>query len=721
MNIYFWSAPVAALTALIMALYFYYQVKNEEDGDETIMDIAEKIYRGAMAFLKQQSKVVSRVIVVMAMLLVLAAYYQIQSEWTPAAFISGAFFSGLCGFLGMRASTKTAPKVVQAARKSLSKSFRIAFRGGAVMGMLVAGFGLLDITAWFVVLNLFIEGETGLRMMEITNIMITFGVGASVQAIFARLGGGIFTKGADVAADSVGKSDHGWNEDDRRNPAVIADNVGDNVGDVAGMGADLYESYTGSMLATMTLGSAAVTNNDEQQMAMIIFPMLISALGIFASIAGIFMIKILDGDTMKKLVRTMNNSFIVGAFVVFAGAVGVTHLLDLNINLAYCVAIGIGVGVIIGELTNYYTSSAYSPTRKVYEAAEVSDGLVVISGLSVGMISTGLTILTIVFGVWAAYSLGLNANLGTGDGTIYGLYGISIAGVSMLSLVGLTLAADAYGPIADNAGGCAEMAHLPDEVRVRTDILDEAGNTTAAIGKGFAIGSAAMTAMALLASYSEAARMSLIRSGQTLIMINDQTVRTTEASLVDLMNYFGVTLMNNQVIIGLFIGGMIVWVFSGGCLAAVQKVANLLSNEAIEQIEDPAVQSGLKEPDSERCITIATKGSQREMIFPAALGIIPPIIASMLIGVPGVLALLAGAIITGVPMAIFSSNCGGSLDNAKKLREQNGEKNTPAHKRAITGDVVGDPLKDTSGPSINILMKLLALTSIVVVGLTRIF
>jgi len=716
----FWLVPLAALTSLLFALIFYLQVDKEEDGNQKMKNIGIAVGRGAMSYLKQQYKVVLVVFIFLSILFAIAGYvYHVQSTYTWIAFLSGGFFSGLCGYLGMKAATKAAPKVAQAVRHSLGHGFQIALRGGAVMGLIVTGFALLDISAWFLILDNFIEAEPGLKLLMITTTMLTFGMGASTQAIFARLGGGIYTKAADIGADLIGKVEFGFREDDSRNPAVIADNVGDNVGDVAGMGADLYESYVGSIIATSALGAAANMLNGQLQMKYTILPMLIAALGILASIIGVYIIKVLDGDDMKKLVRTMNNGIVSSSIIVVILTFLLTYILGITdwISLSLCVLVGIMVGITIGEATNYFTSHANSPARHIAKSAEVSPATVIIAGLSVGMNSTFFSVLAIVGGMGMSYWL---ASGGQALNISQGLYGVGIAAVGMLSTLGLTLATDAYGPIADNAGGNAEMSGLDPEVRERTDTLDAVGNTTAAIGKGFAIGSAALTAMALLASYIEELRIALIRSGQIIMNLpGGQAVKTAEASVMEFMEYYNVNLMNINLLIGLFVGSMLVMVFSGLCMRAVGNVAETLAMEVRRQFKNPLVLSGQEEPDSEECITITTRGAQIAMIVPASLGIITPIIVGLILGVAGIMGLLAGCFSTGLVMAVFMANAGGAWDNAKKYIESGnfGGKNSIAHKAAVIGDMVGDPFKDTAGPSINILMKIVAMVSIVTAGL----
>ncbi|NCN99645.1 sodium-translocating pyrophosphatase [Candidatus Falkowbacteria bacterium] len=716
----FWLVPLAALTSLLFALIFYLQVKEGEDGNQKMKSIGIDISHGAMSYVKQQYKVVLLVFAFLAGLFAIAGYvYHIQSGWTWIAFLSGGFFSGLCGYLGMKTATMAAPKVTQATRKSLGHGFQIALRGGAVMGLIVTGFALLDISVWFLILNYFIESEPGMKLLIITTTMLTFGMGASTQAIFARLGGGIYTKAADIASDLIGKVEFGFREDDARNPAVIADNVGDNVGDVAGMGADLYESYVGSIIATSALGAAAnMMVNGQLQMKYTILPMLIASLGIVASIIGVYIIKVLDGDNMKKLVRTMNNGIVASSIIVVILSFLLTYTLGIAnwISLSLCVLVGIAVGIIIGEATNYFTSHANPPVRHIAESAKVSPATVIIAGLSVGMNSTFFSVLAIVGGMGLSYWL---ASDGQALNIPQGLYGIGIAAVGMLSTLGLTLATDAYGPIADNAGGNAEMSGLDPEVRERTDVLDAVGNTTAAIGKGFAIGSAALTAMALLASYIEELRIALLRGGQTIMNLpGEQFVQTAQASIIEFMKYYNVNIMNINLLIGLFVGSMLVMVFSGLCMKAVGNVAETLAMEIRRQFKNPLVLSGAEKPDSNQCITITTRGAQIAMILPASLGIIAPLAVGLILGVAGIMGLLAGCFSTGLVMAVFMANAGGAWDNAKKyIESQKGGKNSLAHKAAVIGDMVGDPFKDTVGPSINILMKIVAMVSIVTAGL----
>lgn len=712
---YFWIVPIAAITSLFFALMFFIKIKREEKGSYEMERIGQMISKGSIAYLKQQYKVVIIVFILLSAFFAVSTYvYNNQNRLTWIAFMTGGFFSGLCGYLGMKAATLAAPKVAQACKKSIGAGFQIAFRGGAIMGLVVTGFALLDIAGWFYLLNHFLDKEVGSKLIHVTTTMLTFGMGASTQAIFARLGGGIYTKAADVGADLVGKVEAGIPEDHPTNPAVIADNAGDNVGDVAGMGADLYESYVGSIIASAVLGVAAYAST-IYEMTYAVLPMIIASLGVFASIIGIYITKVLDGNDMKKLVRTMNNSILSSSLIVIGSTFLVTYLMRLNnwLNLSFSVLVGILVGIIIGEATNYFTSHSFRPTKNVAKSASTSPATVIITGLSVGMNSTFITVLTIGAGMGLSYWLTYESKMAEG------LYGISIAAVGMLSTLGLTLATDAYGPISDNAGGNAEMARLDPEVRERTDVLDAVGNTTAAIGKGFAIGSAALTAMALLASYIEELKIAMIRNGQNTINIVGGTVNTLEASISDIVSYYNITLMNINLLIGLFIGAMIVMVFSGLCMRAVGNVAEKLVDEVRRQFKNVLILQGKQDPDYESCIRITTKGAQKAMVLPASLGIITPVITGQLLGVAGIMGLLAGCFSTGLVVAVFMANAGGSWDNAKKFIESGyfGGKGSDAHKAAVIGDMVGDPFKDTAGPSLNILIKLVAMVSIVTVGM----
>lgn len=718
--VYFWSIPVIAIIALFFAGLFYRQVSKMPNGNEKMQHIAGLVSRGAMAYLKQQYKIVIIVFIFLSILFAVAAYgFQAQSNWTWVAFISGGFFSGLCGFFGMKASTKAAPRVAQAAKNSLGLPAKIAIRGGSVLSFLVVGFSLLDISVWYLILDNFVVAEQRFKLISITTTMLTFGMGASTQALFARLGGGIYTKAADVGADLIGKIEANIPEDDPRNPAVIADNVGDNVGDVAGMGADLYESYVGSILATTALAASAFYGyGHEVQLKYVFLPVLISALGIICSLIGVYSIRVSEKFNMKELVRAFNKGIFLSSILVVLSTFILTWWLNLEnwLNISLCVTFGVVVGIIIGETTNYLTSQGHRPTKHVANSAKISPATVIIAGLSLGMMSTLIPVTAICLCMGLAYYFAAGFEV---NHIIHGLYGIGIASVGMLSTLGITLATDAYGPIADNAGGNAEMAKLDPIVRERTDILDAVGNTTAAIGKGFAIGSAALTAMALLAAYVEEVRMALIRSGQSLLQFSDgSSVAIAYASMLDFMNYYQVHLMNIRFLVGIFLGAMIVMVFSGLCMQAVGLVAEKLVEEVRRQFKNARIISGFEAPDSDECIRITTRGAQAAMILPASLGIITPILVGLFLGVTGVMGLIMGCFSSGLVMALMMSGAGGSWDNAKKYIEAGnlGGKGSEAHKAAVIGDMVGDPFKDTAGPSLNILIKLVAMTSIVSVG-----
>ncbi len=736
----FWIVPVASVLALFFAWYFFWQVMKESEGTDLMKKIASHVRKGAMAYLKQQYKVVGIFFLVLTILFAILAYgFNLQNTWVPFAFLTGGFFSGLAGFFGMKTATYASARTANAAQESLNHGLRVAFRSGAVMGLVVVGLGLLDISLWFIILNQFIELEQTQKMMVITTTMLTFGMGASTQALFARVGGGIFTKAADVGADLVGKVEAGIPEDDPRNPATIADNVGDNVGDVAGMGADLYESYCGSILATAALGSAAFMNNEIEQFKAILAPMLIAAVGIVLSIFGIFLVKTKEGATQKNLLKSLargvNSSSVL--IVIFAFLIlqllkigEPTSLLGLNIyslGVFGAIVIGLIVGIVIGKATEFFTSEEYQPTRKIAKSSDTGPATVIISGIGVGMTSTVVPVIAIVTGIILAFLFASGfdfANMGQG------LYGIGIAAVGMLSTLGITLATDAYGPIADNAGGNAEMSELGPEVRKRTDALDSLGNTTAATGKGFAIGSAALTALALLASYIEELKIGIKRlfekSGWTEYIFPDHTSVTSpeqldQISLGEYMNFFEVHLMNPKVLIGIFIGSMMAFMFSGLTMNAVGRAAARMVEEVRRQFREiKGILEGKAEPDYARCVAISTKGAQLEMILPSLLAIAVPILVGLLLGVAGTIGLLIGGLGAGFVLAIFMANAGGAWDNAKKFIEKGnlGGKGSDAHKAAVIGDTVGDPFKDTSGPSLNILIKLMSMVSIVMAGVT---
>jgi K(+)-stimulated pyrophosphate-energized sodium pump len=725
----FWIVPAAAIAALVFAYYFYRQMMKASEGTERMKTIAQFVREGAMSYLKQQYKVVIIVFLCLVGVFSIMAYgFDMQNPWVPVAFLSGGFFSGLAGFLGMKTATQASARTAHAAIGSLNKGLQIAFRSGAVMGLVVVGLVLIDISAWFLILNHFTDvmADPMQRLNVITTTMLTFGMGASTQALFARVGGGIFTKAADVGADLVGKIEAGIPEDDPRNPATIADNVGDNVGDVAGMGADLYESYAGAVLATAALGASAFAYNSTDavmQYKAVIAPMLIAAVGVILSIIGIFVVKTKEDANVKKLMAALNRGINLAAVLTAVFAFIILYVLHITNwwQIGCCVVVGLLVGVIIGKSTEYYTSQSYKPTRRIAESGQTGPATVIINGIGLGMMSTAIPVITVVLGVVSAYLLASNGVM-TQIG--FGLYGIGIAAVGMLATLGITLATDAYGPIADNAGGNAEMSGLGEEVRKRTDALDSLGNTTAATGKGFAIGSAALTALALLASYVEEIKIGLVRIGQTTIVVGDQIIETTKAGFADFMTYYNVTLMNPLVLCGAFIGAMMAFLFCGMTMMAVGRAAGKMVDEVRRQFREiKGILTGEAVPDYKRCVAISTKGAQREMVIPSMLAIAVPVATGLLLGVAGVMGLLLGGLSSGFVLAIFMANSGGAWDNAKKFVEEGnlGGKGSDTHKACVTGDTVGDPFKDTSGPSLNILIKLMSMVSIVFAGLTIAF
>ncbi len=689
--------------------------------------IAGFVREGAMSYLKQQYKVVTIVFIILALIFAAMAYFGLQNNWVPFAFLTGGFFSGLAGFLGMKTATYASARTAHAARSSLNQGLQVAFRSGAVMGLVVVGLALLDISLWYLILNYFIDAASPeQKNMIITTTMLTFGMGASTQALFARVGGGIYTKAADVGADLVGKVEAGIPEDDPRNPATIADNVGDNVGDVAGMGADLYESYCGSILASAALGAASYQILSlEQQTKAILAPMLIAAVGIFLSIIGIFLVKTKENAGVKSLLRSLAFGTNISAVLIAGASFLVLYLLGIEnwLGLSLSVVVGLLVGIIIGQSAEYYTSQSYRPTKRIAESGKTGPATVIISGLGTGMISVAIPVLAVVCGVIFAFLFASGFKLGTFDfqHISSGLYGIGLASVGMLSTLGITLATDAYGPIADNAGGNAEMSGLEPEVRKRTDALDSLGNTTAATGKGFAIGSAALTGLALLASYIEEVKIGLERLGTTTIEVGDKIIQTASASFSDFMAYYEVHLMNPKVLVGMFIGSMMTYVFCGLTMNAVGRAAQKMVEEVRRQFREiKGIMTGKATPDYARCVEISTKGAQVEMLFPSLLAIIVPTLTGLIFGVAGVMGLLIGGLSTGFITAIFMANSGGAWDNAKKYVEEGnfGGKGSEAHKATVVGDTVGDPFKDTSGPSLNILIKLMSMVSIVMAGLT---
>ena len=703
----FWLVPAASVLALCFAWYFHRQMMKESEGTPQMVKIAAAVRKGAMSYLRQQYKIVGWVFLGLVILFSVMAYgFGVQNSWVPIAFLTGGFFSGLSGFLGMKTATYASARTANAARNSLNSGLRIAFRSGAVMGLVVVGLGLLDISFWYLLLNAVIPVDVMTpthKLCIITTTMLTFGMGASTQALFARVGGGIYTKAADVGADLVGKVEAGIPEDDPRNPATIADNVGDNVGDVAGMGADLYESYCGSILATAALGAAAFIHSGDtlMQFKAVIAPMLIAAVGIILSIIGIFSVRTKEDAKMKDLLNSLAFGTNLSSVLIVVATFLVLWLLKLDnwMWISCSVVVGLIVGIVIGRSTEYYTSQSYRPTQKLSESGKTGPATVIISGIGLGMLSTAIPVIAVVVGIIASYLFAAGfdfSNVGLG------LYGIGIAAVGMLSTLGITLATDAYGPIADNAGGNAEMSGLGEEVRKRTDALDSLGNTTAATGKGFAIGSAALTGLALLASYIEEIRIGLTRLGATDISVGGETVSVQDATFFDFMHHYDVTLMNPKVLSGMFLGSMMAFLFCGLTMNAVGRAAAHMVDEVRRQFREiKGILTGETEPDYERCVAISTKGAQREMVVPSLIAIIAPILTGLIFGVPGVLGLLIGGLSSGFVLAIFMANAGSEV-----------------HKATVVGDTVGDPFKDTSGPSLNILIKLMSMVAIVMAGLT---
>ena len=724
----FWLVPAAALIALGFARYFFVRMKRQSEGSETMRTIAGHVRKGAMAYLRQQYKIVGIVFLVLCAFFAVLAYgFGVQNPWVPFAFLTGGFFSGLAGYIGMKTATYASARTAQAASESLDRGLKVAFRSGAVMGLVVVGLGLLDISAWYLVLEWFYDDvATTQKLVIITTTMLTFGMGASTQALFARVGGGIYTKATDVGADLVGKVEAGIPEDDPRNPATIADNVGDNVGDVAGMGADLYESYCGSILATAALGASAFAIAPEMQLKAVLAPMLIAAVGILLSIIGIYLVKTKEGTTMKSLLKALGLGVNTSSVLIAAATFVILWLLGLEnwVGISFSVISGLVAGIIIGQSTEYYTSQSYKPTRKVAESSKTGPATVIISGIGLGMLSTAVPVITIAAAIVLAFLCAIHfdvANMLTAQNLSLGLYGIGIAAVGMLSTLGITLATDAYGPIADNAGGNAEMSGLGPEVRKRTDALDALGNTTAATGKGFAIGSAALTALALMASYLEEIKIGLQHIGVKTIEVLGRAVPVETATLPDFMEYYQVNLMNPKVLIGVFIGSMMAFVFCGLTMNAVGRAAQSMVEEVRRQFREiKGILTGEATPDYARCVAISTKGAQREMLLPSILAIVAPVVTGIVFGVAGVLGLLVGGLGAGFVLAIFMANSGGAWDNAKKYIEEGnlGGKGSDAHKATVVGDTVGDPFKDTSGPSLNILIKLMSMVAIVMAGLT---
>lgn len=724
MDSLFYIVPAAAIVALFFAWLFFHQMMKESEGTVTMKEIAQYVRDGAMAYLKQQYKVVTIVFVILALFFSVLAYgFHIQNPWVPFAFLTGGFFSGLAGFIGMKTATYASARTANAVTKSLNSGLKLAFRSGAVMGLTVVGLGLLDISIWYFVLKFFVgDPDSSQTLVTITTTMLTFGMGASTQALFARVGGGIYTKAADVGADIVGKVEADIPEDDPRNPATIADNVGDNVGDVAGMGADLYESYCGAILATMALGASAFFGDVEWQTRAVLAPMCIAAVGVVLSVLGIYAVRTREGADLQELLGALSKGTNLSASLIAVLSFGIFYVLGFDNwwMLSLSVLSGLLAGVIIGKATEYYTSHSYKPTQKLAESAKTGSATVIISGMGLGMISTAIPVVTIAVAIMLSYLFATGFSL---DPALIskGLYGISIAAVGMLSTLGITLATDAYGPIADNAGGNAQMSGLDPEVRQKTDVLDALGNTTAATGKGFAIGSAALTALALLASYIEEVKIGLLHIGRETLTLGDKIVDVASATIPQMVEYYQVNLMNPRVLVGVFIGAMMSFLFCGLTMNAVGRAAQKMVTEVRRQFaEIKGILTGERRPDYARCVEISTLGAQREMIFPSLIAIAVPVLTGLCLGVAGVMGLLAGGLGSGFVLAVFLANSGGAWDNAKKYVEEGhlGGKNSDCHKATVVGDTVGDPFKDTSGPSLNILIKLMSMVSIVMAGLT---
>lgn len=723
MNCLFYFVPVASVIALFFAWLFYHQMKKENEGTPTMKEIAQYVREGAMAYLKQQYKVVGIVFIILAVLFsVLAFGFGVQNKWVPFAFLTGGFFSALAGYVGMRTATYASARTANAVSKSLNSGLKLAFRSGAVMGLTVVGLGLLDISIWWVILNAFVhEASESQTLVVITTTMLTFGMGASTQALFARVGGGIYTKAADVGADIVGKVEQDIPEDDPRNPATIADNVGDNVGDVAGMGADLYESYCGSVLATMALGASAFFGDVDAQMRAILAPMMIAAIGVVLSIIGIYAVKTKEGAGLQQLLKSLSVGTNLSAVLIAVLTFVVFYMLGFGNwrQLSLSVIAGLLAGVIIGKATEYYTSHSYKPTQNLAESSQTGPATVIINGIGLGMISTCIPVVTIVVAILISYLCATGFSFDPAY-ISNGLYGISIAAVGMLSTLGITLATDAYGPIADNAGGNAQMSELDPEVRHRTDTLDALGNTTAATGKGFAIGSAALTALALLASYIEEIKIGLQHVGTAVLQVGDKVVNVAEATIPQIVDYYQVNLMNPRVLAGVFVGAMMAFLFCGMTMNAVGRAAQKMVVEVRRQFKEiKGILEGKQRPDYKRCVEISTKAAQHEMVAPALTAIIVPVVVGIILGEAGVMGLLIGGLGAGFILAIFLANSGGAWDNAKKYVEDGhfGGKNSVNHHATVVGDTVGDPFKDTSGPSLNILIKLMSMVSIVMAGL----
>jgi len=727
--ILWWLGPIAAIVALVFAFALYRQLIQLSEGNERMKEIAQAVREGAMAYLRSQYRVVGIVFAALFVLFLGLSFFHLQNPIVPYAFVTGGLFSGLCGFIGMKTATNASARTAFAATKSLNAALQVALRAGAVMGFVVVGFALLDITAWFFLLyNVFpvIFPENFISLAEnplpqITAIMLSFGMGASTQALFARVGGGIFTKAADVGADLVGKVEANIPEDDPRNPATIADNVGDNVGDVAGMGADLYESYAGSILATSALGVAAIGFASADMNLAIVFitaPIVLAALGVLLSIVALYVVRSKEGATQSELIGALNRGLYVSSVGIGVLSLPVFYFVGLPNWFAMWIVVltGLFVGIVVGKLTEYYTSHAFAPTQRIAEQANTSTATAMIEGLALGMRSSGAPMVVVLLGIVISYYVA-----GGAGNTLMGLYGVGMAAVSMLSTLGFTLATDAYGPIADNAGGNAEMAGLEPEIRRRTDQLDAVGNTTAAIGKGFAIGSAALTAMALLAAYLEEVRLVLGElRGVTELLVGGEMIRVADLTVQNFMTFYNVNLLNPAVLVGVFSGVATAFYFSALTMSAVGRAAGGMVEEVRRQFREiKGILTGEAKPDYARCVEISTIAAQREMVLPSLIAIVIPVLVGVLFGVAGVLGLLTGALGAGFSLAVMMSNAGGAWDNAKKYIEagEYGGKGSNAHKAAVVGDTVGDPFKDTSGPSLNILIKLMSMVSVVFAGL----
>jgi inorganic pyrophosphatase/K(+)-stimulated pyrophosphate-energized sodium pump len=814
-------ALLGSIVALVQAFSFYKQMMAADAGTPKMVEIAGYVREGANAYLRQQYKIVAVFFVIIFALLAVAAFVlKVQSEWVPFAFISGGFFSGLAGWFGMKTATWASSRTAAGAQRSLNQGLQVAFRSGAVMGLTVVGLGLLDIALWFAVLNWLVPalGYEPLSLEEITVTMLCFGMGASSQALFARVGGGIFTKAADVGADLVGKVEHSIPEDDARNPATIADNVGDNVGDVAGMGADLYESYCGSILATAALGVSAFSSGAivkdlfartenttpvteaviaQYQLSALFLPMAIAAAGIFVSIAGIYLVRTEENASQKTLLKALARGINASSVLVIVASYLLTYwLMPDFMGVASSIVVGLAAGWLIGKWTEYSTSDEYAPTRNLADQALTGPATVIIGGVAEGMLSTWVPVIVVCFATILAFGFAADWRFDDLQYFALGLYGVGIAAVGMLSTLGITLATDAYGPIADNAGGNAQMSGLEPIVRERTDALDSLGNTTAATGKGFAIGSAALTALALLAAYVEEVRIGFNRwsenviaadaepgfykvSNQFLVQVKDKEVHrpylilpsdkrtipnwddeeyqgfrqgpikvpdsmfaeedvdgeaglviaenhrplvsVAKATLPDFTRYYDASLMNPKVLVGVFLGAMSTFLFCAMTMKAVGRAAKGMVEEVRRQFrEKPGIMKHTDKPDYAAPVAISTRAAQREMILPSLLALATPVVTGLILGVGGVMGLLVGALTTGFCVAVFMANAGGAWDNAKKYIEAgaHGGKGTEAHKAAVVGDTVGDPFKDTSGPSLNILIKLMSMVAVVVAGLT---